>query len=503
MNNFHRSVKKYGKHILFSIAFISFIMLSGCSDKDKGPAPVLTADSDEVTFTVNGGNSTLTVIMNGSRWVVTSSQSWCTVMPQTSVLSSVPVTVTATSNSSYDVRTAVLKFVMDNKDTLKINVRQDAKTKIVYPDYSNPISADATGMSSNAKTIISKIAAGWNLGNSLEVPGGETGWGNPLTTQLLIDSVKAAGINAVRIPCAWDSYIDNITTCKIKDSWLSRVKQVVDYCYADNMYVMINIHWDGGWMNNPSYANQDEINAKLKAIWQQIAVYFRNYDEHLIFAAMNEVTCNNPTTENYTVQNSFSQTFVDAVRSTGGKNAYRNLAVQAFNTNIDLAVSNMVIPTDNTSNRLIVEVHYYDPWDFAGLEADATWATVKNFWGAPYAQYGPESGWAQEDYVISQFQKMKTNFVDKGYPVILGEFGAVRRSTLTGSTLEHHLASRAYYVQYVAQQAKNHGMAPFYWDNGANGNLTMAIFNRSNGTAFDRQILNSYLIGASAGTYPF
>ena len=101
------------------------------------------------------------------------------------------------------------------------------------------------------------------------------------------------------------------------------------------------------------------------------------------------------------------------------------------------------------------------------------------------------------------FQKMKTNFVDKGYPVILGEFGATRRSSLTGSALEHHLASRAYYYQYVAQQAKTFGMVPFVWDNGYTGNFGSAVFNRSYGSVFDRQTLDAYITGVSAGAYPF
>jgi endoglucanase len=200
---------------------------------------------------------------------------------------------------------------------------------------------------------------------------------------------------------------------------------------------------------------------------------------------------------------SYNQTFVNAVRSTGGKNSYRNLVIQAYSTNIDAAVNKLVVSTDSIAGRLMVEVHYYDPWDFCGLETDATWATAKFLWGADYAQYGIISSWGQEDYMRSQFQKMKTNFVDKGYPVILGEYGALRRSALTGSTLEHHLASRAYYFQYAAQQAKNNGLVPVIWDNGFTGNFGCGIFNRSDGSVFDRQALNAYIAGASSGTYSF
>jgi endoglucanase len=147
------------------------------------------------------------------------------------------------------------------------------------------------------------------------------------------------------------------------------------------MYVIINAHWDGGWLeNNPTFAKQDEVNAKQKAIWEQIGDYFRDYDEHLLFAGTNEVHSDtNPTAENLEVQRSFNQTFVDAIRSTGGKNSFRNIIIQSYSTNIDYAVNNLVVSTDSTDNRVMVEVHYYDPWDFCGLEADASWATMKNY----------------------------------------------------------------------------------------------------------------------------
>ena len=147
---------------------------------------------------------------------------------------------------------------------------------------------------------------------------------------------------------------------------------------------------------------------------------------------------------------------------------------------------------------MMVEVHYYDPWEFCGNTSSSVY-----LWGTSYAQYGSISNWGQEDYVRAQFQKMKTNFVDKGYPVILGEFGAMRRSSLTGSALTNHLASRAYYMQYIAQYAKQYGMVPFIWDNGATGDKGFGIFNRSNGSVFDRQTLNAYITGAVNGKYPF
>jgi endoglucanase len=493
------------RQIFLILAVIFIGIFTSCVKKDNTKEPSITVDPDSLKIAADGGNYTINVSMNGSLWEVTSDQTWCTVSIKSSVQTSVQVNVTSASNTTKNERSAKLTFIMDSKVTVNITVKQDGQ-KELYPNYSNRIAPDATGMTNLPKVIAAKMFAGWNLGNSLEVPLDETYWGNPKVTQTLIDSVKAAGINSIRIPCSWNSHIEIATTCKLEASWIARVKEVVDYCFKNNMYVILNIHWDGGWLeNNPTYAKQYAVNAKQKALWEQIAVAFRNYDEHLLFAGTNEVNSGSatPTAENFEVQMSFNQTFINAVRSTGGKNTYRDLVIQAFNTNIDQAVSNLIVSNDSTKDRLLVEVHYYDPWDFCGMETDQSWATVKYLWGTDYAQYGPISSWGQEDYVLTQFQKMKTNFVDKGYPVILGEYGASRRSALTGSTLEHHLASRAHYYQYVAQQAKNFGMVPFAWDNGFTGNFGSAIFNRSDGSVFDHQTLKAYITGASAGIYPF
>lgn len=504
------------KHIFISILIIiTAFALFSCKDKEvTTPDPIVpkatfAVSSDSLKFTDAGGNSTLTVTMNGSGWSVLSDQTWCALSMNTSNKASDQLVVTASANSTNSVRTAKLTFVMDNKTIVYVKVSQVARTGI-FPSYKDSIAPDANGMNSNAKTIAAKMFVGWNLGNSMEATGSETGWGNPMITQLLIDSIKAAGINAIRIPCNWNSYLEDASSCKISTTWFARVKEVVDYCYKDNMYVILNIHWDGGWLDATA-AKQVAVNAKQKALWEQIAVYFRGYDEHLLFAGSNEPSSTTGATpENYLIQQSYNQTFVDAVRSTGGKNAYRNLIIQSFETNIDKAVSNFAVSKDKIANKLMVEVHYYDPWDFCGLETDASWASAKYLWGANYAQYGvvdnlkgTVSTWAQEDYVQAQFQKMKTNFVDKGYPVILGEYGAIRRSSLTGDALVHHLASRAFYMQYVAQQAKNYGLVPFAWDNGATGNNGFAIFNRGDGSTFDRQTLKAYIAGATAGKYPF
>jgi aryl-phospho-beta-D-glucosidase BglC (GH1 family) len=353
-----------------------------------------------------------------------------------------------------------------------------------------------------ASEIAGTMKIGWNIGNSLEVPSGETGWGNPMVDQELIDAVSNAGFNTIRIPCAWDSHA-NQSTLEIDPAWLSRVSEVVDYCYADDMYIIINCHWDGGWLeNNVTVAMQDTVNAKQEAYWTQIADYFKDYDEHLLFASANE-----PNVENaaqMTVLLSYHQTFIDAVRATGGNNSSRVLVIQGPSTDIDKTNQLMSsLPADHIEDRLIVEIHYYTPWNFCGLTSDADWGKMFYFWGQDYhSATNPDRNatWGEETAAESYFQLMKTKFVDQGIPVILGEYSAVKRTSLTGTDLDLHLASREYYYKYVTDAAIRHGLVPIYWDNGYNGNNGVALFNRNNGAIVDQGALDALLEGAETGT---
>ena len=243
--------------------------------------------------------------------------------------------------------------------------------------------ADKTGMEKDATELAKAMYLGWNLGNSLEATGSEIIWGNPKTTKEMIDAVKTSGINAIRIPCSWDKYLEDHETYKIKESWLYRVKEVVDYCIDNDIYTTINIHWDGGWLEENCTPNaKDSVVEKQRILWTQIATYFRDYDEHLIFAGTNEPNVENET--QMAVLLEYEQVFIDAVRATGGRNVYRNLIVQGPSTDIDKTEKMMNnLPNDPTPNRLMVEVHYYTPWQFCLLEKDGepVWEKITYFWG--------------------------------------------------------------------------------------------------------------------------
>ena len=341
-----------------------------------------------------------------------------------------------------------------------------------------------------AQAVASQINLGWNLGNTLEAICGETAWGNPATNQALIDAVKAAGFNAIRIPVSWNCHITDGSTT-IPAAWMTRVKQVVDMAIAQNMYVIINIHWDGGWLqDHVTFADQPAVNARQDALWTQIANAFKTYDQHLLFAGTNEVHADygTPTSEHITVQQSYNQTFVNAVRATGGNNASRTLVVQTYNTNIQHGLNFFSLPTDSIAGRLIVEVHNYDPYDFTINPNGAC-----NYWGAPFPDSGGNCNWAYEAYFDGLFAQVKSRWIDQGVPVILGEYGV---ETRPGKSLE----ARAWSNEYVNRAAALNGIKTFYWDNGApsTGN-TFRIFDRNTGAVVDQAVLDAILRGSGVG----
>ena len=376
------------------------------------------------------------------------------------------------------------------------------------------------GLDRSATDIINDMSPGWNLGNTLEATtnwtggalwnnkGGlaaETGWQGTKTTPQIIQYVKSLGFRSVRIPCAWAfGHISNAATYEIDAAWMARVKEIVDYCINEGLYVVLNDHWDGGWLeehikdSNPdAIARNKQI---LKALWTQIANTFINYDEHLLFAGLNEPNADNQAATNNLIQ--YNQTFVDAVRETGGNNARRVLVVQGPSTNIDHTCNFMSgkMPTDAVPGKLAVEVHYYNPWQFWGMEKDESWGKVFYYWGNGNHHSGSthNATWGEEDDMMSQLKKMKEHFVDKGYPVVIGEFGANWRdlSGLASESQEKHNASiRAHYRELHRMCKELGGMVPMTWDI----NHTSQEGTKGTMTIVDRKNLSVYGIYAMQG----
>ena len=416
-----------------------------------------------------------------------------------------------------NARTATISYTMVVNDS----------TSITEAVTINQEQGSTTGdMSKTAMDIAALMYPGWNLGNTMEAGnssnnwknagiGSETAWQSAKTTQQLIDQVKASGFKSVRIPCAWVmGHITDAEACTIDADWLARVHEVVDYCIKNDLYVIINQHWDGGWIEHDGLtaaSDVDATKAKLTKIWTQIANSFKNYDERLIFAGMNEPGVGggdaNALLGTADLANriaEYEQTFIEAVRATGGNNAKRVLVVQGPNTNIDNTVAHnyMAKLHDSATDRLMVEVHFYDPYQFTDLGEDKDWGKYYLYWGKNNkggdADRTADSKY-NEDYVEAQMKKMKTNFFDKGYPVLIGEFGANQRTAI-GTDALHDNSVKDYY-KAVVTSAINNGCVPVAWDTNA-GLPSMTIFNRAAVKVSNANMLESIQEAVKTAAWP-
>ena len=339
--------------------------------------------------------------------------------------------------------------------------------------YAQTVDPDSEGMEKNAKEWTKEVVMGWNLGNSLECPKTETEWGNPKTTKAMIHAVAEAGFNAIRLPVRWINHVTNQNDMTVDATWLARVKEVVDWCLEEDMYVIINTHHEEWLDRNPYYSKQAENNRKLTALWTSIATYFRDYGEKLIFAGTNETTVDwsAPNAEQQAVQNSYNQTFVDAVRATGGKNYYRNLVVQTFACSPYHGLNGFTIPNDKVEGRLSVEYHYYDPYEYCG---NCTYY----YWGNAYKDKGRILTSSTEQTITNLFDRIRNEWGAKGLGVVMGEYGVANH--YTENDKQTQMENMQYYLKCVVSEAREHGFAAFVWDNNAfnNGPENFGIFKR-------------------------
>ena len=352
-------------------------------------------------------------------------------------------------------------------------------------------------MDMDAHTWCQNVKAGWNLGNALESSDGswdnstwkysgksdpntwETKWGNPATTKAMIKAVKDAGFNAIRIPVLWYPHVKNYETMEVDQKWMNRVKEVVDWCLEEDMYVMINTHHERWLEMNPTYAQKDKINGMLSKLWVNIANAFADYDKRVTFAGTNETTVNwaAPTAEHQAVQNSYNQTFVDAVRSTGGKNMYRNLIVQTYACSPYHGRTGLTVPTDKVEGRLSVEFHYYDPYNYC---SGNTGKDYYYYWGTEYKNKGYSTPNDNENTIKNLFSGLKTRWYDKGLGVIVGEYGVSAHYPADGKDVQHE--NMQYYLKTLVGYIRQYGFAGFVWDNNSfgNGSEKFGVFDRRN-----------------------
>lgn len=340
---------------------------------------------------------------------------------------------------------------------------------------------------------------GWNLGNQFECsalgqdgesmaignPDGsikaETAWGNPVVTKKTIKAVKDAGFNAVRIPIRWQCHITNPVAMSIDKAWLTRIKEVVDWCLANDMKVIINTHHDKWLEGRPTFQYKDENNQKLALLWMNIASEFANYDYRVAFAGTNEVHIKDnwgkPEAENLAVQNSYNQTFIDVVRATGGNNAKRHLIVQTYVCNPDFGLDGgLIVPTDaegNGNDYMSVEFHYYTPWDYAG-------ECKYNFWGEPYKEKG-EASPSDEKTMADFLDKVVATWGSQGLGLVMGEWGVTDRQKAGQTDLIHE--NITYYCRFLIRETLKRGISTFVWDNNSfgSGSEHFGIFARDKG----------------------
>ena len=360
-----------------------------------------------------------------------------------------------------------------------------------------------------AKEIASDMYAGINIGNTMECPGKEGAWSMPVN-ETYVAALAAMGFNAVRIPCAWDSHASDGV---IDAAWLDRVDEVVGYVVGNGMYAILNIHWDGGWLENSlKYDGYlESVDSKQRAYWTQIAEKLNHYDQRVLFAAMNEPNVGDGKKDyegKQTVAKNVSidaimryqKTMLDAVRSTGGNNLDRVLVMQVPETNIETGTEGYFhMPDDAVADRLMVEAHFYAPYNFNMMEKDESWGKYFWYWGKENHVEGSDrnSTWGEEDYVKAQFQMMKKHFIDKGIPGITGEYCVcANRENDPGVDKDKWKASARLWNKVVTEESKNAGMVPFFWETGGD-------INRADGSVIRSFQLDGVLEGASQGKYPF
>ncbi len=309
--------------------------------------------------------------------------------------------------------------------------------------------------------LVSEMGIGYNLGNSLDVCNAdrdgdgeidensadvdETLWGNPVVTKELLEFVKESGFNSVRIPITWRDHVDE--DYNIDEEWMDRVQEIVDYAYDLGLYVIINVHHDGGgdpefgaWIRNAS-TDYDGVLEKYLAIWQQICDRFEDYGDRLIFESMNEVGFDDlDDWLAYETLNSLNQAFVDLVRDSGGNNPERHLLIAGYWTDIDATCDSQFEMPDDPADRCILSVHYYTPWQFCTT-------TQQHEWGS------------DEEIALmeSKIEKLKSYYVDKGVPVIIGEYG-----TCLGNDED----SRVLFCKTLVSLCSDAGIPTYIWDDG-------------------------------------
>ncbi|MCL2196259.1 MAG: glycoside hydrolase family 5 protein [Treponema sp.] len=382
-------------------------------------------------------------------------------------------------------------------NTININNLPALRTDVISPGHQSPELWDGT----TATALVGNIKLGWNLGNTFDAHGNDNGftwlgggvyantsvtdmekaWVNSITTKANITALKNAGFNAIRIPVTWYKALDSDYI--IREDWLKRITEVVNWAEENDMYIIINTHHDEKIFKFTSAEIENSL-IIFKRVWTQIATQFQNYNEKLIFEGLNEPRTkgsndewNGGTSSERANLNRYYQVFVDTVRAIGGNNSKRFLMVTTYAASAgQTAVDGLVLPNDTTAKSLIVSIHAYTPYNFA-LNTNSTF----NTWSS--------SNSSDTYAIVNALSPAHAKFVSKGIPVIMGEFGAMNKN---------NDAAREAWAEYYVQQARNRQMPCFWWDNAStsgSGEL-FGLLNRSTNAIVYPQVMAGLKRGA-------
>ena len=437
----------------------------------RHPEVELAVDKTSLSFSRSGGEESFTVT-SSTQPSVSTDASWA---------------VVETGKIDKDHHTAVKILVGANRKAAAAGtVTVSCGDKKVSLGITREAFVEPSAVSAAVLTpqmVFDAMGPGWNMGNQLDAiengVSGETIWGNPKCTQATMDGVKAAGYKAVRICTTWEGHIGAAPAYALEQKWLDRVAEIVGYAEKAGLVAIVNTHHDESYWQDISKcynnaANHEKVKDEVFSVWTQIAEKFKDKGEWLVFESFNEIQDGgwgwsdafrkNPDAQ-YKVLNEWNQTFVDAVRSTGGQNATRWLGIPGYACNPGFTIAGLVLPKDyTTANRLMVAVHDYDPYYYT-LDSkdknDPLNVPLVHQWGHtadPILRVSNDD----EGAVVAVFDKLKAAYLDKGIPVYLGEMGCSRHTAAD-------FPYQKYYMEYFCKAAADRLLPMYLWDNGAKG----------------------------------
>ncbi len=494
---------------IFGLLLFTATALSAqsCSDNDPSGSVAtslaVTKDGttiDTLTFQLSK-SSTMVGISTDGNWTVSipdADTTWLSITPHAGY--GWAVSDTTASNTKAYVKVSVTRNYNEAARTSTITVNAGSYTKLIVVNQKGS-GSDAGDPFESAYSLVENLKIGYNLGNTLDcnpdpatstwidftigTSAWETAWGQPVTTQAILDSIVGKGFNIIRVPVTWYPHMDS--DGNVDATWMNRVEEVVNYVLNTGAYCILNVqhdsgagdtlrHDNAGWLTgdpNKYTANS----ARLKSLWTQIATRFRDYGEKLVFDGFNEILDGNwswtpPTSTSddvYTTINKLNQDFVDAVRATGGNNAYRNLIINAYASgSAQVPIDALTVPTDVHTNHILWSVHSYDPYWFCNDTNDTA--------SQSYYTYLFDSSAKTE--VDAIFTRVNARAEEMGIPFFFGEFGAIGTHP--------DMSERIKYATYLTTKYKAYNTTGLWW---------MGLYNRSTGVWYENEIVSALISG--------